>query len=378
MNSKTPLEEFCKIVQGGRLKLSGNDFVDSGYPAYGAGGLNGYLPTAEFGQEAVILSAIGARCGKCFYVKGEWTSLANTQLIFPDSMKADAKFLWYQLNDEKRWPRNGAGQPFIKPSDVKRHLVHLPPLDEQRRIAAILDQADSLRRKRRELISKLTKIPKVLFANLVENSNFPLELVPFSEAVFFQEGPGVRNWQFRDEGVKLVNVKNIVDGLLDTSNSSRYLSAAEVQERYQHFLLDAGDYVLASSGVTWGKIAEVRNADLPLCLNTSMIRIRSNSPDFENEFIRAFIEFGNFRRQIERLITGSAQPNFGPSHLKQVMIPKLGILMQREFVEKAKMVKGQKAVYERQEGVFERLFLTLVHRFFGSQPADANQALAAE
>jgi type I restriction enzyme S subunit len=143
------LQEVCRIIQGGRLGLSGNDFVPEGYPAYGAGGINGFLPTYEFDEPAVVLSAIGARCGKCFYAEGKWHSLANTQLIFPDLKIVDAKFLWYQLNDERRWPRSGTGQPFIKPADVKNHRIFLPPLPEQRRIAAILDQADALRTKRR-------------------------------------------------------------------------------------------------------------------------------------------------------------------------------------------------------------------------------------
>jgi type I restriction enzyme S subunit len=124
------LGDFCQIVQGGRLKLSGNDFVAQGIPAYGAGGLNGYLDVSEFDCEAVILSAIGARCGKCFHVSGYWTSLANTQIIIPDPDRADSRFLWHQLNDEKRWHRSGTGQPFIKPSDVKVHKLFLPPLEE--------------------------------------------------------------------------------------------------------------------------------------------------------------------------------------------------------------------------------------------------------
>ena len=100
MKWPTPqLQEFCRIIQGGRSGLSGNDFVPEGVPAYGAGGLNGYLPTHEFDEPAVILSSIGARCGKCFYAEGKWASLANTQLIFPDTTKADVRFLWIQLND---------------------------------------------------------------------------------------------------------------------------------------------------------------------------------------------------------------------------------------------------------------------------------------
>ena len=52
------------------------------------------------------------------------------------------------------------------------------------------------------------------------------------------------------------------------------LDPVEVNEKYQHFLLDAGDYVVSSSG-TIGRIAEVSEDDLPCMLNTSVIRMRS-------------------------------------------------------------------------------------------------------
>lgn len=135
------LSDVAETMQGGRLKLSGKHFVEDGFPAYGAGGINGHLGVAEFEKAGIVLSAIGARCGKCFLAEGRWTSLANTRLIFPDSRRVDIRFLWYQLNDEDRWPRSGAAQPFIRPTDVEGHIVYLPPLEEQKRIVAVLDQA---------------------------------------------------------------------------------------------------------------------------------------------------------------------------------------------------------------------------------------------
>lgn len=165
-NNAVALADFCTVVQGGRHKLSGNDFVPKGYPAYGAGGMNGYLPVREFDRAAVVLSSIGARCGKCFYADGEWTSLANTQVILPDPAKADTRFLWHQLNDEARWPRSGTAQPFIKPSDVKAHCVFLPPLTEQRRIATILDEAYALRAKRRTTLAQLDDVTLAVFVEM--------------------------------------------------------------------------------------------------------------------------------------------------------------------------------------------------------------------
>jgi hypothetical protein len=77
----------------------------------------------------------------------------------------------------------------------------------------------------------------------------------FSNVVFFQEGPGIRNWQFRDTGIKLLNVKNIVQGELLLENSDKYISEEEFNQKYRHFLIEEGDLLFASSGNSWGKTA---------------------------------------------------------------------------------------------------------------------------
>jgi type I restriction enzyme M protein len=165
---RVALGDFCEIIQGGRQGFSGKHFVESGgYPAYGAGGLNGYLPDFEFKVPAVILSSIGARCGKCFLAEGKWASLANTQIIFPDPEKANVRFLWWQLNDEKRWPRSGTAQPYIKPSNVRSHLVVLPPLKIQERIVSELDELREEIGNHKEAIASLEqKIQKKLATGL--------------------------------------------------------------------------------------------------------------------------------------------------------------------------------------------------------------------
>ena len=159
------LADVATIHGGGRLRLTGKDFVTEGFPAYGAGGMNGLLPVAEYHRPGLLLSTVGT-CGRCYFASGHWTSLANTQVILPDPSKVDARYLWFQLNDEARWPKSGTSQPFIKPSDVKAHRVWLPPLEEQRRIAAILDQADALRTKRREVIANLDTLTRAIFSDI--------------------------------------------------------------------------------------------------------------------------------------------------------------------------------------------------------------------
>ena len=157
--------------------------------------------------------------------------------------------------------------------------------------------------------------------------------VTLDSAYWFQEGPGVRNWQFTTSGIKLLNVANITKvGELDLNKTRRHLSVDEVQEKYAHFLVDAGDLVIASSGISFDtdgllrtRGAFVHKSDLPLCLNTSTIRFKAKHGISDLRFLKFWLDSDEFRRQITRRVTGSAQQNFGPSHLRtlEISLPSL-------------------------------------------------------
>ena len=94
----------------------------------------------------------------------------------------------------------------------------------------------------------------------------------------------------------------------------------EVDEKYQHFLLDAGDYVVSSSG-TIGRLAEVSEDDLPCMLNTSVIRMRPRDERLlHRRFLRYFLTSSLFQDQIRAVASGSVQLNYGPTHLKQLWL----------------------------------------------------------
>ncbi len=137
------------------------------------------------------------------------------------------------------------------------------------------------------------------------------------EVAWYQEGPGLRKWQFVDSGVKVLNITNIVDGKIRLDKTSRYISEAELNKKYKHFLIDAGDIVVASSGNSYCKHGVVRQCDLPLVMNTSVIRFKPLKGVCYN-FLNQFLKSRLFKDQIDVLITGGAQPNFGPSHLERI------------------------------------------------------------
>jgi type I restriction enzyme S subunit len=139
------LGDLVDVVQGGRLGLTKEkDHVSDGVVAFSAAGPDGFVGQAEFtNRTGVILSAIGANCGRCFYAEGDWTTLANVQAILPRGY-IDARFLYYRVNDPEFWERSGSAQPFIKPSSIKKAWVAYPrDSTMQAAIAQILSTIDT-------------------------------------------------------------------------------------------------------------------------------------------------------------------------------------------------------------------------------------------
>jgi type I restriction enzyme S subunit len=194
-----------------------------------------------------------------------------------------------------------------------------------------------------------------------------------ADAYWFQEGPGVRTWQFREEGIKLLNVANITkEGVLDLSKTSRHLTEAEVGEKYRHFLLDAGDLVIASSGISFDEDgllrtrgAFVESRHLPLCLNTSTIRFKPKADVSNLGWLRYWLESLEFRQQITRLVTGSAQQNFGPSHLKTTTISLPPLEQQQRIVDLLGQVEELRKLRVQADYRTAELIPGLFHEMFG-------------
>lgn len=197
--------------------------------------------------------------------------------------------------------------------------------------------------------------------------------IPLPEAYWFQEGPGVRKWQFRSSGVKLLNVANITkEGILDLSKSDRHLAAEEVAEKYSHFLIDDGDLVIASSGISFDEDGLLRTRGgfvkthhLPLCLNTSTIRFKAKAGLSSLAFLRYWLDSREFRSQITRLVTGSAQQNFGPSHLQATRISLPPLLEQERTVKLLDEADELRKLRTQADCRTDEFIPALFHEMFG-------------
>jgi len=185
------------------------------------------------------------------------------------------------------------------------------------------------------------------------------KIVNLSDVVYFQEGPGIRNHQNTSNGIRFLNIRCFVDGRLDTA-SMKTISEIEAFGKYKHFLLEAGDYVVSSSG-TLGRIAEVFPEDLPVLLNTSTIRFRStDESQLDRLYLRYFLESEVFQKQVKSLATGSVQLNYGPSHLAQVEMPLPPIDTQRAIGrtldEITRKIYLNKTIAHTLQSLAERIF----------------------
>ncbi len=125
-------EGWAVVALGDVSKIYGGSpttkasFVADGYTAYSAAGPDGYLVDYQVDGSGVVLSAVGARCGRTWYAAGQWSSIANTLRIHPEGDKSTAEWLYFSTLGPDQWPRRGSAQPFIAINDARARQVVLP------------------------------------------------------------------------------------------------------------------------------------------------------------------------------------------------------------------------------------------------------------
>lgn len=133
-----------------------------------------------------------------------------------------------------------------------------------------------------------------------------------------------------------------MNGRIDGS-LCRFLDPDEVETKYQHFLVQVEDILVATSG-SIGKWAIAKEADLPLMLNTSIVRFRPHSDDtLDRGYLLWFLRSPLFTDQAWAASTGSAQANVGPTHLKKFHLPLPPLPEQRRIVAKLDRLSARSA-----------------------------------
>ena len=191
-------------------------------------------------------------------------------VLRPDQERLDPNYLFHWVRtpifvDRMVAVATGASYPAVSDTKVKASVIPLPPLPEQKRIAAILDAADTLRAKRRESLEQLDKLVQSVFLDM------------FGDPVTNPKG-----WTKRPLG-KLMRIRrggsprpieNFLGGTInwvkigDATKGEDDLYIRECAEKITEAglkkttLLEPGSFVFANSGVSLGfaRILKVRGA----------------------------------------------------------------------------------------------------------------------
>ena len=118
---------------------------------------------------ALLLAMYGATVGRLGILGVEATTNQAVCHIIPDPREADVRFMFHALSNQVPTliARSvGGAQPNISQGIIKDLKLSLPPLPEQRRVAAVLDKAEVLRAKRRSTLTQLDTLTQSIFLDL--------------------------------------------------------------------------------------------------------------------------------------------------------------------------------------------------------------------
>jgi len=147
----------------GDTKTTKKSYTHVGFPAYSATGQDGFLPYHDFDCTGVVLSAIGANCGRTWLAKGKWSCIKNTIRFWSTSPKANTEYLYWLTREPDFWPKRGSAQPFISQGDAWAIRVSLPPIREQEAIARLLTTLNNKIEMNRRMNETLEAMARAIF-----------------------------------------------------------------------------------------------------------------------------------------------------------------------------------------------------------------------
>lgn len=317
------LGEVAVFINGDRGKNypSKGSFVKEGVPFISAGNLSGeelnrssfnYISEERYNllsngkvKENDILFCLRGSLGKFAIVKGiERGAIASSLVIIRNNEKINLNFLKHYLGSplcqrEINQFENGAAQPNLSAKDLKSFKIPLPPLDEQKRIAAILDKADAIRRKRQQAIQLADDFLRSVFLDM------------FGDPVTWNKNDIAKGWT-----VKPIEEISLLKRGYDLPKQSRLegnipiYAANGITGTHNEFKVKGPGVITGRSG-TIGKVIYSENDFWPLNTALYVTNFYGNNP----KYIEWYLRFLN----LERYVQGAGVPTLNRNlFLKEV------------------------------------------------------------
>lgn len=288
----------------------------------------------------------------------------RADVIFPRFL---AQYL--RTSEFRTWASSssGIGIKNIRASDFKSYPIPLPPLEEQRRIAGMLDQADALRRLRSRALDKLNSLGQAIFhemfGDVVTNplgwDSIKLDKlceVGSSKRVFVQE--------FVSDGVPFYRGTEV--GRLGSGGRiepSLFISADHYESLIKQSGKPAIGDLLLPSICHDGRIWKVDHSDPFYFKDGRVLWIKSGKSKIDSEYLRGYLR-NLFLKSYASIASGTTFAELKIVNLKNLPILCPPMRLQKEFSSRIAEVEACRSKFAQTTSASMSLFASLQHRAF--------------
>ena len=271
-------------------------------------------------DEGELILSIAASVGKPVinYIK---TGIHDGFIVFLNpQFHRDFMFAWLERN-QFIWNRYGqpGSQVNINSEIVKKQKVLLPNIKEQEKISNMIlkfEDMITLHNLKKEKIEKLKlDLVRRLDFSLTEESDD----VFLGDLIEIKSGYGFKSEEFSNNGIPLIRISDIDSGIVKKPDIF-------IKEDSKHidFLIKNGDYLIAMSGATTGKVGRYTLSHDAYC-NQRIGIIRGIENKIDNNYLEYVLHSSKFQHYISTQWGAGAQPNINLKQIKdyKLRLPKL-------------------------------------------------------
>ena len=326
-----------------------------------------------------LLMTIVGTIGRVAIVPNRLTNICVQRSVAVLKPKSDIvynRFLMYYLQNMRphlEQESRGVAQKGIYLKQIGNLAISLPSLDEQRRIAAVLDKVSDLIAKRRQQLDKLDELVKARFVEMfgdpvVNPYRFPMVKLGSVLTVEPQNGlyKPQSDYVVDGSGIPILRIDGFYNGKVTDFQKLKRLLCSD--EEIQKFLLHENDIVInrVNSIEYLGKCGLIQGLLEETVYESNMMRLHIDESKFNVHYI-VYLLCSQF---IYNQILGKAKKSVNQASINQkdvqglmVYIPALAL--QNQFAALVEQTEKTKATVSRSLEKLETLKKALMQKYFG-------------
>jgi len=288
--------------------------------------------------------------------------------ITANELSLNKGYMFYMLPKELKRIEDTTSFATVKHLSVKKIKdikIPLPPLEQQKKIAAILDAADTYRQKTKALITKYDALTQSLFLDMfgdpfTNKKNFPVfKLGELCNELFL--GLTSKVEYVEKGGFPLIRAKDINKGVL-SFEKVKYISEKQHRKITARRITKRGDVLISKSG-TLGTCAIV-DSDREFTTYESIFTVRPKEGLLSNIFLVYLVRNEGFKLKLLGNKVGGTVAHLNLKMFRDFEFPLPNIQKQKKFTKRAQAIEAQKAQAQDSLVQAEDLFNSLLQRAF--------------